>query len=60
MIKRNVTVIIPVSLFNDKRKTVQCNLYKDGSYDLMNLLYVHYNGVKLYVTKVKDNMYQVC
>lgn len=59
MIKKKVNVIIPVSLFNKEKKVITRNLHKDGSYNILDLLYVHYDGLKLYVTKVKHNTYQV-
>jgi hypothetical protein len=53
---KSVDVIVPVSFFNRKRKTVKRVLHKRKAFG-MDLLYVNYDGLDLFVTEGKNDSF---
>jgi hypothetical protein len=47
-----VDIIVPASLFNRTKKTVQRTLHKRQAFG-MELLYINYDGLQLFVTETK-------
>jgi hypothetical protein len=53
---QSVDIIVPVSLFNRTKKTVKRVLHKRQAFG-MDLLYVHYDGLSLFVTEGKNETF---